>query len=423
MVDETNPPPIEAGMVFERIDGHGLLREFSGVPYDENPPATPVEVETVFRAAGLDLKTFTEAAPGSIRQMLPRHPADQLRVWQGPHPKVPDTELTVEIATWKGRVTDMRVEFPWYRSADPAAANRSLLWKLRGVFVMLALGAAGFFTILLARANWKKERVDKKGALRIAIACFAFAIVAWAGRMHPIPSDDMFSLFIATAGDALMSGAMIWLLYLALEPAVRSRWPHAIVTWNRVLAGRWNDAQVGSHILIGAALGTGMWAALGIPIDEPKNILNAGLALWPLLGARAWVAAYVINVREALVFGLLQFFTIFGLRTLLKKDWLAAMVAALAFTVFQTDILSDPNWQKQLTIYVTLYLILMFVLVRVGLVTAISAMFFLNALNRVCLGSDWKAWWAPYGLATMALIIGMAAYALWRSIGTRDVAQ
>jgi hypothetical protein len=30
------------------------------------------------------------------------------------------------------------------------------------------------------------------------------------------------------------------------------------VTWNRVLAGRWLDAQVGSHILIGAAVGSGL---------------------------------------------------------------------------------------------------------------------------------------------------------------------
>ncbi len=415
-VDQTNPPPIQPGMVFERIDGHGLLREFSAIPYDEKPAEAPVEMDAVFRAAGLDLKNFTETAPS----MLPEHAVDQLRAWKGPHPKVPDTELMVEIATWKGRVTEARIEFPWYRSGEPVKPSQVFLKKLRGLFIMMMIGAGGFFGILLARRNWTKERVDKKGALRIATVSFACSMIQWAGRMHPIPSDDMFSLFFATVGDSLMFAAIVWLLYLALEPAVRSRWPHAIVTWNRVLEGRWKDAQVGWHILIGAALGTGMWAILGIPIAEPKNTLSSGLALWPLMGARAWVAAYVLNIQDALVVGLLEFFAIFVLRVLLKKDWLAAIAAALLFTATQNDILTDPNWQKQLAVYVTLYAILMFVLVRVGLVTAISAMFFLNALNRVCLGSDWKAWWAPYGLATMALIIGLAAYALWRSIGTGD---
>ena len=52
-----------------------------------------------------------------------------------------------------------------------------------------------------------------------------------------------------------MWGAALALLYIALEPLVRARWPHSIVTWNRLLAGRWLDAQVGSHILIGATVG------------------------------------------------------------------------------------------------------------------------------------------------------------------------
>ena len=356
-VDENNPPPIDPGMVFERVDGHGLLREFSAVPYKEDAPAAPIKAvptepvpteavpnatEAVFRAAGLDLKNFTETPP----LLVPRHAADQLRAWKGPHPEIPDTELTVEIATWKGRVTDALVEFPWYRSADPVNEVQSLLRKLRGMFVLAAIGAAVFFGILLSRRNWKKERVDKKGALRIAVACFAFSMVGWAGRVHPIPSDEMFSLFVSTAGDALFGAALVWILYLALEPAVRARWPHAIVTWNRVLAGRWKDAQVGSHVLIGAALGTGMWALVEIATAKFENTLSVGISLWPLLGARQWVAAYVQNAQEALIFGLLEFFAIFGLRVLLKKDWLAAIAASVFFTVTQNDLFGDPNWKK-----------------------------------------------------------------------------
>ena len=144
--------------------------------------------------------------------------------------------------------------------------------------------------------------------------------------------------------------------------------------------------------------------------------------MWPLLGARAWAAAYVYNLQDALSIGLLEFFAIFGLRVLLKKDWLAAIAASVLFTITQSDILIDPNWQKRALIYLVLYAILMFVLIRVGLVTAISAMFFLNAVNRVCLGSDWKAWWAPEGFATIFLLIAMASYALWKSLGTRELA-
>jgi serine/threonine protein kinase len=410
-VDSINPPPLTPGMVNEQIDGHGLLRGFSAVPYEGEP--APIDTDAVFRAAGLDRNSFTETAP----QMLPRHAADQVNAWKGAHPKIPDTPLTVEIATWKGRITDVRVEFP-PSGVVPAAGSSLLVRKLRGVFILASLGAAGFFGILLARRNWKKERVDKKGALRIGIAMFVFGIIVWAGMMHPIPSDDMFNLFFAIAGEALSTAGMVWLLYLALEPAVRSRWPHAIVTWNRVLAGRWNDAQVGSHILIGAALGTGMWALLALATMQPAGQLATGITLWPLLGSRQWLAAYVANLRDALSFGLLEFFAIFGLRVVLKRDWLAAIAASLLSTASQNDLF--PDWRRMVVIYFVLYAILMFVLLRVGLVTMISALFFLNAMNRLCLGSDWKAWWAPYGFATIVLLITMASYFFWRSLPTRE---
>lgn len=418
-VDENDPAPIEQGMVFVRVDGHGLLREFSAVPYDGERAATPVETDAVFRAAGLDLKNFTETPP----LLTPKHAVDQLRAWKGPHPAIPDMELMIEVATWKGRVTQAIVEFPWYRAAEPVTNAQSMLVKTRGILEMVSFGAVGFFAIFLARRNWKKERVDKKGALRIAIAYCVCDFIGWTGRVHPVPSDTMFSLFYAFAGDALLLAAMVWLLYLALEPAVRSRWPHAIVTWNRVLSGRWKDAQVSSHILVGAALGMGMWMMFAVVNPEPKNQLDFGISLWPLLGARSWFAAYALNARDALVLGLLEFFAIFGLRVLLRKDWLAAIAASFLFTtVVQSDVFGDPHWLQKFAVYFVLYVVLFGVLLRVGLVTTISAMFFLNALNRVCLGSDFKAWWAPFGFATIFLLLTVASLAFWRSFGTQELA-
>jgi hypothetical protein len=83
--------------------------------------------------------------------------------------------------------------------------------------------------------------------------------------------------------------------------------------------------------------------------------------------------------------------------------------------------MGSPNWMKMAAIFVVLYAVLMFVLLRVGLVATICMIFFLNASGRISLGWDLKAWWAPHGCATIALLIGVGAYAFWRSIGTRDL--
>ena len=90
------------------------------------------------------------------------------------------------------------------------------------------------------------------------------------------------------------------------------------------------------------------------------------------------------------------------------------------------DIGSQRSGQAVLVaiaIYASLYSGLLFVLLRVGLVSTISAVFFLNGVNHICLGSDWKAWWAPSGFATISLLIAVAIYAFWRSMDTPKSAQ
>ena len=308
-VTEENPPRSEPGMVSEKIDGHGLLREFDAVPYDENPPPAPIGEEAVFRAAGIDQKTLKEMAP----RFLPQHAADRVAAWGAPHPKIPNTEIRVEIAWWKGRITQAHVVSSWDWTVAPTSPAQSAVARVREWLNIALLAAGGFFGILLARRTWLKERVDKKGAARIAIARLLIVITIWLGQVHPLPGSDSVRLVIGSAADWVFSAIILWALYLALEPAVRAHWPHSIVTWNRVLAGRWKDAQVGSDILIGAAVGTGMWTAFELmqAFADSDHVLHQGLSLWQLLSTRAWIGSYASVMDESLKLGLIAFFAIF----------------------------------------------------------------------------------------------------------------
>ena len=53
----------------------------------------------------------------------------------------------------------------------------------------------------------------------------------------------------------LLAAALIWVLYVALEPYVRRRWPQTIISWTRVLNGQMRDPVVGGHILAGIFFG------------------------------------------------------------------------------------------------------------------------------------------------------------------------
>jgi serine/threonine-protein kinase len=291
-------------------------------------------------------------------------------------------------------------------------------------FSAAATAVGVFFGILLARKNWEAARCDRKGALRLAWVVLILGFVRWVGRVHPVPDSGMLDLFFSALGDWLFDALVIWVLYLALEPAVRARWPHSIVSWNRILAGKWLDAQVGSHILIGAATGTALWVAANIP-DIWQSLshmtLDEGMNLSAAMGTRHWLGVNALQMFSSLVVGLVGFFVIFGLRVLLRRDLAAAIAAALLFTVARPDIYQEQHFAIQLTIFVVLYSALLFILLRFGLVATIAAVFFIDSCQYLTVGTAFVSWITPAGLATLALLLGIAAFAFWRSLGSREL--
>jgi len=418
-ISTTNPPPTSPGMLQVSLNAAGKLRWFSAIPAGDAPPvADPVQPDAVFRSAGLDLANFSE----TTSNFTPVGAADTLHSWKGPHPKIPNLDLTVDMATWKGRLTTVHILNSWKGDA-PGTGGQSLTGQIYGI-VMLMCAASGVLTaILLARRNWRLGRVDRKGALRIGVARFLLGMFAWIGTVHAVPSSDMISLALSSLATWLAFGAAFWLLYLALEPSVRAYWPHSIVTWNRLLAGRWKDAQVSSHILIGAAVGAAVWTTAALA----DYFSGAGMSFFSGIKAAAgtlqWIAFHANTVAGALTVGLLCFFALTGLRRLVKRDLVAATIAALFFTLSNSSKFTSADWQVKSAVYLFIFSVLLMVLLRYGLVTIIAACFFIDTFDSVGLGGDWKTWYAPAGLATVALLAGIAVYAFWRSLGSRDACE
>jgi serine/threonine-protein kinase len=419
-VDSLRPPMNVPGMSRTVLGGNGRLLEFSAIPrgYDPElvPPAAP---ETVFRAMRLDLAKFGDTKP----LKLPTTPFDQWRAWKGPHPMFPDMQLQVEAAWWKGRVVSARVLYPWDQKPD-AAESASVL-QTRDVWMAAMVAIAAFFVILMARRNWTLGRADRMGAFHIALASFLLQAVAWAGTFHPAADMAIFKLFLNAVADWLLGAAVLWFAYLALEPELRARWPHSIVTWNRVLAGRWRDAQVGSHILIGATAGLGIWIffkAVIIIVSRHTQPVDWDVSLGGLLGARHWIGVHAAGANDGLETGLFVFMTIFAMRQFLRRELFAALAAAALFTMSLEDV-RGPEWWLLGLIYLVAVSALIYVLLRFGLVATIAAVFFIDALNNMVLGTDLNAWYIPSSIATFLLLLGIAIFAFWRSLGGRALIE
>jgi serine/threonine-protein kinase len=419
LIDSTNPPQLQRSMLTAGVDGNGRLLDFSAVP-PSTPAESPTPPQAIFRAMRLEMGGFTETAP--INQ--PTVAYDQIRAWKGPHPHLAKTTLVVQAAWWQGHVVRANLLYPWQQVTGSANQRRASV-DLASIWIPTLCAIAAFFVILMALRNWKKQRADRQGAFRIGLAVFILSAIHWAGMTHPIASNDMLNLTTSAVADWLMDAIELCVIYLALEPEVRARWPHSIVTWNRVLAGSWVDAQVASHILIGAAVGTGLWIAFktgAIFFFQTNEPNNWDVALQYLMGTRQWIGANAGNLSSALAKGIVAFLAIFGMRHFLRLDWLAALGAAALFTVSNDEVRSSNSVPLAL-LYFSVYAAITFALLRCGLVASIVAVFFADSMNAIPLGGDWSAWYLPATIATVLLLIGIATFAFWRSLGGRDLLE
>ncbi len=227
----------------------------------------------------------------------------------------------------------------WTERPSAGPHNEPLVVRVRGVVQVVALAIGLVIAILLARRNWRLGRADRRGAVRVGSCDVSGRHGHMDCRTHPASAEALIRFLPNAIADALYSGALFWILYMALEPAVRARWPHSMVTWNRLLKGQWLDAQVSAHILIGAAMGVGLITAIRVRDAAAAGTegLDIFQGLGMLLGTRAWASGILQQLTNGISSGISVFFIVIGLRALFRKDWIVAIVGALLFTMIDTD--------------------------------------------------------------------------------------
>jgi predicted Ser/Thr protein kinase len=421
------PAPIAAGMISVQLDSRGYLRNFRAIPprFDQEvtqasaaPP--PPDPALVFRQAGLDISQFHEVEPGVAHITA----FDARRAWAGMFPGLPDTPVKLEIASWHGKLTSVVLVWPWDKPDSGASSSSSLTDIGFGLFTTLFITIGLFSAILIARRNLRLGRGDRHGAFRIALFHFALFILTVSVTFHVIPRLDMVDFTFNNLAFGLAMAGILWLIYLALEPAVRARWPHSMITWNRLLAGQFNDPRLGSHILVGVAMGVGMrylflWRQ-HLLISSGNPLDTANLAI--LFGAR-WLTNHLASTLwSAILAGMVIFFVLSGLRGLLRYDWLASLAAAILLTLADGGVRNSTHPWIDLPVYIAVYFSFGFALLRMGLVPTILGIFVVNIMGSVPVSGDFSAWYNPVTFVELALVAAIAIYGFWRSQSIKQTA-
>jgi hypothetical protein len=126
------------------------------------------------------------------------------------------------------------------------------------IFGIAVPALAGF----LAWRNARTGRGDRRGAFKLAAFSFASILLSNLAARHHVPTFAELTVLSSGVSVGFLVAAIFWVLYMAFEPQVRRRSPNALISWSRLLKGRWRDPVVGADLLIGLSISTVVMCAL-----------------------------------------------------------------------------------------------------------------------------------------------------------------
>jgi serine/threonine-protein kinase len=424
IVDLGDPPGTISGMRTVLIDGQGRLLEFQAVPPQvpgdpgADAPRDGPDWAPLFAAADLPMGRFTPVAP----EWTPRAYADRRAAWEGPLPGQPDVRVRVEAAAFDGRVVSFQTIGPWSRASRMQSfqpgRTTAIISAVAAVLVPLVVLGSG----ILARRNVRAGRGDRGGALRVAGFIAAASLAGWAVTAHHVPGFAVeIEALLRACGAALLAGGMVWLLYLALEPAVRRTWPDMLIGWTRLLAGGLRDPRVGRDVLIGVSAGVLVTLLAGLhPLVPPWLGLPAPAPHLGspdlLLGAGAWTAVLADVLQRAARYGMLAAFVLVVLRRGIRHQWAALAIAAAAFAPLAASGLFESGvaW-LDLGFGALLSAIGFAVALRYGLLAIVVTFFVHLTLLDAPLTLHPGRWYASPAAAALVLVGALAAYGFYAS--------
>jgi len=407
-----DPPPLISGMVHITLDLSGRLRSLSAVPPQrDTSDATQQQPDPapLFSAAGLDLKSFQPATP----QWTPLAATDARSAWTGAFPGRPENPIRVEVAWWRAKPVYFQIIGPWTNpDRMPVATTRK---NSDYAWLILSIGGV-IFAGLMAWRNLRLGRGDRQGAIRLAVFAFLLGVAQFALRVHG--ASVGFDLIEAAVQDALWAGAQLWLAYIALEPVVRRLWPRTLITWTRVLSGRWKDALVARDVLIGLLVGLGydlVFAATNAWEAKSGGIPSTSVYLDTLLGFQRTMGIVFNRLSVGLVAALLFFLLFFMLRVILRKEWLAGLGFMLFFIVGRS--IDSTNPVGTLATYAIVYGIIVFVLLRYGVLALVVTIFVTDLVPEILFTTNFSAWYGSGSLLILALMVGLSILAFRYALG------
>jgi serine/threonine-protein kinase len=409
-VNQEDPPLVTPGMKLAQFDLSGRLVSFRAVSTEFGTPADNKAIDwaVMFAAAGLDPHTFTPDRP----RWSPPVATDTRAAWTGVYPERPDVSIRIESGSLRGVLAAFETIGPWPPNVPPA---RGGLAQWPTVFVVGLLISLFVFGALLAWRNIRNGRGDQRGAARLGAVLFGLRLLTWALDTDHSLGPGEFELLWLGLADALLDGFGGYVLYLALEPYIRRRWPKVLIAWNRALSTDLKDPLVGREILVGIALASAA-AVFALMAIFAFSGASTSTNLSAMIGIRRVAAFLTDESVGAVLVALLIAFVAFLLREVLRKEWLMGAVMVTLFAVVTPATVYNPWWSRLLQ-GAAFGVLGVLALTRFGLVTLTTQLLVYRVFRVAPAFLRTSAWYSGVSLFVFAALLTLTIWAAYVAVG------
>ncbi len=416
-----DPPNVVAGMTKVILDVRGRLLEFQAVPpqvKDKTAQTSEVDWATLFAEAGLDIRNYRQTES----KWTPPFFADANLSWEGMHVDHPEIPVRIEAAVYQGKPVYFQIVGPWDKPLRQEETGESPRRRVAFAIAITVFLSVIITALFLARRNLRQGRSDTKGAFKISIFVFLMGLAGNLLIADHIPDfAKELPLLLKMAAYSLLGAVTIGLIYIALEPYVRRRWPSLIISWNRLLAGDWRDPLVGRDILVGGMLGLGHTAAIYVAVllatwTGARAVPNAGLNISYLEGTRHLWASFLMTLPAGVFSAFFFLLLLILLVTIFRKQWLAtAVFGILLFSVESLAFRTRLHWAELLGSALIASVTVVCV-ARFGLLAIVSRAVFFELSFHNAITADFSSWYFGNTIFAVVVLLGLAIYGFYTSL-------
>ncbi len=414
-----DPPRTQPGMRSVELDVSGRLLRLHVVPDEEGVPGAAAgepDWPALFQAAGLDWS----AAVARPAKFVPDIFCEQRFEWTLSARADPTRDWVVRAAAigatpvfWAVQVLPAGVSASAPHTAAVETAARNAATASQAVGFLLWLGLTVLAPLVLAQRNLRLGRGDRRGAVRLAGAILAASIVLVLTQGTIGLDVSGTTVLTMNLCYGAFNAALGWLLYLAVEPAMRRHWPTVTVGWARLMAGNWNDPRVGRDVLVAIGVAVGLILTAQVLQwafdlrDQAVGRLTSVLMPDALLGPRHYLFLPLHVGIQAVFVALSLLLTLVLLRMVLRRNWAAEVVFGLILLVSGLESLSagETPLAFQLIFGAINAATVLLVLTRLGLLSFFCVQTVAWLVNAYPMTLDFSAFYAGAAVTALALIV------------------